>query len=638
MRRFVPLALALVLLGAAPDAPPPPRGFFEESLDAEQKAEREFLALPDPAVARETMRRLAAAPHHLGSAQGAKNAEWILAKFQEWGLEARIETFDVLFPTPKERLLELVEPSTFRAVARRDGSEGRPDVRPDGRAASDLQRVLRRRRRDGAARLRQLRSSRRLRTPRAPRHRREGKDRDCPLRRRLARHQAQGRGREGSRRLHHLLRPQRRRLLRGRGLPEGRVSTRAGRAARQRRGHAHPLGRSSDAGHRRDEGRPAPRAQGRGDADEDPGASDRLRRREAAARGPRRAGRAGGLARRASAHLPDRPRPGEGAPQARVRLEDRSRAQRRGEDSRQRVARRVDRPRQSPRRLGQRRRGPDLRSRRRCSRRRGPTARCSRRAGGPSARSSSARGTARSRGSSARPSGRSITGRSSARRASPTSTPTATGAASSRPAAPTRSRPSSTGVASEVQDPEKKMAVLRRAKLRKIDTRGEARGSQEDPRAPLPRARSPRLGLGLHPVSPAHRPRVAPLRLRRRERRRDLPLHLRRLHLVHALRRHRLLVRARARANGRPDRRCAWRTPTSCRSISRRPPRRSPATSRRSPSSRTRSGRRRRSGTSAWRRTWPGPSPIRRSPSSRRSRAWFRRTSTFRRCRTRRTR
>jgi N-acetylated-alpha-linked acidic dipeptidase len=115
MRRFVPIVLALVLLGAAPDAPPPPRGFFAENLDSEQKAEREFLALPDPAVARETMRRLAAAPHHLGSAQGAKNAQWILAKFQEWGLEARIETFDVLFPTPKERLLELVEPSTFRA-------------------------------------------------------------------------------------------------------------------------------------------------------------------------------------------------------------------------------------------------------------------------------------------------------------------------------------------------------------------------------------------------------------------------------------------------------------------------------------------------------------------------------------------
>ena len=113
MRRFAPVVLSIVLLGAAPSATPP-RGFFEESFDAERKVEREFLALPDPSVARESMRRLAAAPHHLGSAQGAKNAEWILAKFKEFGLDAKIETFDVLFPTPKERLVELVEPSRFR--------------------------------------------------------------------------------------------------------------------------------------------------------------------------------------------------------------------------------------------------------------------------------------------------------------------------------------------------------------------------------------------------------------------------------------------------------------------------------------------------------------------------------------------
>ena len=116
MRRFVPLVLSLVLLGAASDASLPPRGFYSESVEAQQKVEREFLALPDPAVMRETMRRLAAAPHHLGSPQGARNAEWILARFKEWGLDARIETFDVLFPTPKERVVELVEPSEFRAT------------------------------------------------------------------------------------------------------------------------------------------------------------------------------------------------------------------------------------------------------------------------------------------------------------------------------------------------------------------------------------------------------------------------------------------------------------------------------------------------------------------------------------------
>ena len=43
------------------------------------------------------------------------NAEWILARFKEWGLDAHIETFNVLFPTPKVRLLEMTEPTKFTA-------------------------------------------------------------------------------------------------------------------------------------------------------------------------------------------------------------------------------------------------------------------------------------------------------------------------------------------------------------------------------------------------------------------------------------------------------------------------------------------------------------------------------------------
>jgi N-acetylated-alpha-linked acidic dipeptidase len=39
----------------------------------------------------------------------------MLAKFKEWGYDAHIETFDVLFPTPKERVLEMVGPTKFKA-------------------------------------------------------------------------------------------------------------------------------------------------------------------------------------------------------------------------------------------------------------------------------------------------------------------------------------------------------------------------------------------------------------------------------------------------------------------------------------------------------------------------------------------
>jgi len=64
---------------------------------------------------RENMRRLSARPHNVGSPYDKDNAEWILAKFKSWGFDAKIETFQVLFPTPKTRVLELLKPTRFRA-------------------------------------------------------------------------------------------------------------------------------------------------------------------------------------------------------------------------------------------------------------------------------------------------------------------------------------------------------------------------------------------------------------------------------------------------------------------------------------------------------------------------------------------
>jgi N-acetylated-alpha-linked acidic dipeptidase len=64
---------------------------------------------------RESMRRLSARPHHVGSAYDKDNAQWILSQFQQWGYDAHIETFQVLFPTPKERVLEMIAPGTYRA-------------------------------------------------------------------------------------------------------------------------------------------------------------------------------------------------------------------------------------------------------------------------------------------------------------------------------------------------------------------------------------------------------------------------------------------------------------------------------------------------------------------------------------------
>jgi N-acetylated-alpha-linked acidic dipeptidase len=90
-------------------------GYSARNSGSEREWEAKFRAIPDPANLREYMRRLSARPHHVGSPYDKDNAEWILAHFKEWGLDAHIEQFDVLFPTPKVRVVEMVAPTKFTA-------------------------------------------------------------------------------------------------------------------------------------------------------------------------------------------------------------------------------------------------------------------------------------------------------------------------------------------------------------------------------------------------------------------------------------------------------------------------------------------------------------------------------------------
>jgi len=98
-----------------PADPPVLAGFSAESARTEHDVENKFRAVPDRANLRQYMQRLSARPHHVGSPYDKDNAEWMLAKFKEWGWDAKIENYYVLFPTPKERVLELTEPSHFKA-------------------------------------------------------------------------------------------------------------------------------------------------------------------------------------------------------------------------------------------------------------------------------------------------------------------------------------------------------------------------------------------------------------------------------------------------------------------------------------------------------------------------------------------
>jgi N-acetylated-alpha-linked acidic dipeptidase len=91
------------------------RGYTAAHSAAEVQWEQKFRAIPDPARLRENMRRLSARPHHVGSPYDEDNAEWLLAQLKSYGLDAKIEQFEALFPTPKSRKLELLGPTKFTA-------------------------------------------------------------------------------------------------------------------------------------------------------------------------------------------------------------------------------------------------------------------------------------------------------------------------------------------------------------------------------------------------------------------------------------------------------------------------------------------------------------------------------------------
>src|SRR5512133_3973776 len=109
-------ALASVTLPATAPEPAPLRGFSARSSAVERDWETQFRAIPDTQRLRSMMQRLSARPHHVGSPYDKTNAEWIRDQFASYGWDAQIERFDVLFPTPITRVVELVSPTTYRAT------------------------------------------------------------------------------------------------------------------------------------------------------------------------------------------------------------------------------------------------------------------------------------------------------------------------------------------------------------------------------------------------------------------------------------------------------------------------------------------------------------------------------------------
>jgi N-acetylated-alpha-linked acidic dipeptidase len=106
MRLF--LCSLLFGLGFSSHTDDPILGFRPDRVADQRAIESRFDTHLDAANLRAWMKTMSARPHHVGSPGSKANAEFVAAKFREWGYDTEIEVFHVLFPTPKERRVELI--------------------------------------------------------------------------------------------------------------------------------------------------------------------------------------------------------------------------------------------------------------------------------------------------------------------------------------------------------------------------------------------------------------------------------------------------------------------------------------------------------------------------------------------------
>lgn len=117
------------------------RGFPAEALKEFRQRELQARSLPEASRIRTYMKRMSSEPHHAGSPGSKAVAEYAFGLFREWGIDARIETFEALLPYPTTRIVEMVEPVRYRATLKEtampeDGDSGDANQLPTFNAYS----------------------------------------------------------------------------------------------------------------------------------------------------------------------------------------------------------------------------------------------------------------------------------------------------------------------------------------------------------------------------------------------------------------------------------------------------------------------------------------------------------------------
>src|SRR5262245_40659743 len=118
MRRALLFPLTVITFALLTAAQPwaqtrPIRGFPDDAVAAERQREEQFRKIPDSARLKEYMEAMARTPHVAGQPSSKRVADYALAKFQSFGLDAKLEVFEAMMPWPIETTVELIAPEKY---------------------------------------------------------------------------------------------------------------------------------------------------------------------------------------------------------------------------------------------------------------------------------------------------------------------------------------------------------------------------------------------------------------------------------------------------------------------------------------------------------------------------------------------
>jgi N-acetylated-alpha-linked acidic dipeptidase len=96
-------------------------GFNEANAKSQLDWEKQYDAQLNAKNLDTWMQFLTSHPHHVGSVQGKANADYMANLFRSWGYQTEIAEYQVLFPTPKTRVLELLGAKPYKAKLEEPG-------------------------------------------------------------------------------------------------------------------------------------------------------------------------------------------------------------------------------------------------------------------------------------------------------------------------------------------------------------------------------------------------------------------------------------------------------------------------------------------------------------------------------------